>query len=109
MNENNTIQDNQETKSYYVKMAKDHWESNLPVYYNHLMQEGILDSELERAGQTAEAAVQSGVEKLMAEIRQTDGNPEEFLETARRMAEEAVLPAYILLEPEEANQLQRMM
>jgi len=65
-------------------MAKMHWEEFLPNYYSSLQKQGILEQELEKAGEKAA--------DMMGDLMEGGMRHNE--------AEEIVLPQFIFLTPE---------
>ena len=87
----------------YGLMAERHWKENLPEYHRVLTEEGMLAAQLA----LAEAQAKGAVDQRMREIMAKDGGLGEegrrmgFSQSAYKAAEEEVLPAFILIPPED--------
>jgi hypothetical protein len=70
--------------NYWAQLAKLHWKKFLPKMYQKYQDQGILDQELEKAGQKAA--------DMIGELVEQGLRPEE--------AKEIALPQTVLLTPE---------
>jgi hypothetical protein len=70
--------------NHWAKMARMHWKEHLPKYYESLQKQGILEQELEKAGNQAS--------DMIGELGESGLHRNEVLEI--------VLPQLILLPPE---------